>query len=238
MKTTVSNAPAADRLHARRRRSAFLSLSSHFRLWLVTALGLAADLWTKEWAFRTLSARETRSVVNGWLDMHLSLNPGALFGLGAGFAPVFIGASVLALMFVLYLFAHSTAGHRWLHIGLGLVLAGAMGNLYDRTMVKAYVWYDPQTRMRDIGTLLSEDELTVRIGDYPSGDNPRTHLLRPTHYAGPTPVVRDFLRITVQVRERSLWPWIFNIADALLVVGVAMLVLSFWREQHETTRVE
>jgi lipoprotein signal peptidase len=113
-----------------------------------------------------------------------------------------------------------------------LVLAGAMGNLYDRTMVNAYVWSDPVSRTRDIGTLLAENEVGVRIGDYPTGENPRTHLLRPTHYAGPTPVVRDFLRITTRVGERAVWPWIFNVADALLVVGVAMLVLSFWREQH------
>ena len=112
---------------------------SHLRLWMVTLAGLAADLWTKDWAFRSFDAAETKVLVENLCNLQLSLNPGALFGLGAGMAPIFVGASVLALLFVLYLFANSHASRWSMHIALGLVLGGALGNLYDRTTQEAYV---------------------------------------------------------------------------------------------------
>src|SRR5262249_8043817 len=76
---------------------------SHARLWIVALLGIAVDLWSKDWAFRTLQMGRIFPVLDGLLSFRLSLNPGALFGIGAGLAPIFVGASVLALVFVLYL---------------------------------------------------------------------------------------------------------------------------------------
>ena len=208
-------------------------LPSHVRLWLFAAGGLFLDLWTKDWAFRTLKPGEVREVLNSLCTLQVSLNPGALFGFGAGLAPIFVGASVLALLFVLYLFANSAASRWWVHVALGLVLAGALGNLYDRTFEEAYVAYLPDGR-RDIGRLIRQTPTSVTIGDWPAGGNPRTWP-RPTDAAsGIQPVVRDFLRIEAKVGGFSLWPWIFNIADALLVIGVAVLLINFWLEQrHE-----
>jgi lipoprotein signal peptidase len=207
-------------------------LPSHFRLWLFAAVGLALDLWAKDWAFHTLKAGETREVLHNLCTLQISLNPGALFGLGAGLAPIFVGASVLALLFVLYLFANSTASRWWVHIALGLVLAGALGNLYDRTFQEAYVANFPDGR-RDIGKLLQQTPTHVTLGDFPTGDNPRTWP-RPTDAAsGAQPVVRDFLRIEAKVGGHSLWPWIFNVADALLVVGVGILLVNFWFERKQ-----
>jgi len=210
--------------------------ASHLRLWIAAAIGLVADLWTKYWAFEHVDAHTPREILPGVLSFTLSLNPGALFGLGAGFPAIFVGASVLALMFVLYLFANSDA-RRWsLHIALGLVLAGAMGNLYDRTMHDAYVHDPGNPRDRDIGVLLSQDEKWVTLGDWPSGANPRRHLRVDNPATGRQPVVRDFLKIELRLGRFQLWPWIFNIADALLVVGVAILLVNFWREHRELKR--
>ena len=203
---------------------------SHIRLWLFTAGGLALDLWSKDWAFRTLRPSETREVLHNLCSVQTSLNPGALFGLGAGLAPIFVGASVLALLFVLYLFANSSASRWWVHIALGLVLAGALGNLYDRTFEDAYVANLPDGR-RDIGKLIQQTPTSVTLGDFPSGSNPRTWP-RPTDPAsGQQPVVRDFLRIEAKIGGFSLWPWIFNVADALLVVGVGILLVNVWFER-------
>lgn len=85
------------------------SRASHLRLWLPAIGGLALDLWSKDWAVTHLSTDHPRMVIENVLNLRLSLNPGALFGLGAGLAPIFVGASVLALLFVLYLFWQSTA---------------------------------------------------------------------------------------------------------------------------------
>ncbi len=50
-------------------------------------------------------------------------------------------------------------------------------------------------------------------------------------------VVRDFIKMEPQIpigkgRRIDIWPWVFNIADVLLVVGVAMLMLNFWKERR------
>lgn len=201
---------------------------SHLRLWTVAVLGLTADLWTKAWAFRELGAHESREIIPNLASYKLSLNPGALFGIGAGLAPVFVGASVLALMFVLYLFANSSTKRWSMHIALGLVLAGALGNLYDRATQAAYVAHYPDGS-RVIGTLVDEGENTIRIGDFPNGVNARQFPKPPpTSKSGLQPVVRDFVKIEAKIGKLELWPWIFNIADALLVFGVAILLINFW----------
>jgi lipoprotein signal peptidase len=215
-------------------RSAITHLGSHLRLWATAVIGLAADLWTKEWAFRDLPWGESRPLIEHVCSLQLSLNPGALFGIGAGLAPIFVGASVLALMFVLYLFANSAVSRRSMHVALGLVLAGAIGNLYDRTTESAYVLESAGGRI--IGRLLSESPQAVTVGDYPDGSNPRIYPRGPDARGGHQPVVRDFLKIEARVGGLALWPWIFNVADALLVVGVAVLLLNFWSERHAAPR--
>lgn len=220
-----------------RERWAISDFASHLRLWGCAVAGLVADLWTKEWAFRELGPQETRVLIPNLASFQLSLNPGALFGLGAGLAPIFVGASALALMFVLYLFAHSTRSRRSMHVALGLVLAGAIGNLYDRTTQNAYV-ASYSDRGRIIGKLVEQDERTVTIGDFPTGHNARTFPRPSGPRSGPQPVVRDFIKIEARIGNFALWPWIFNIADALLVVGVAMLLLNFWFDHKHHPRHE
>lgn len=207
---------------------------SHLRLWLVAVLGLAADLWSKAWAFSELAPHETRVLIKNLASLHLSLNPGALFGIGAGYAPIFVGASVLALMFVLYLFANSSIRQWSMHVALGLVLAGALGNLYDRTTQSAYVAHYPDGA-RVIGKLVSETDRSVTIGDFPNGGNPRPYPKPIAGSSGLQPVVRDFIKIEARIGGLVLWPWIFNIADAFLVFGVAILLLNFWRDREHTS---
>ena len=208
-------------------------VSSHLRLWIAAIGGLWLDLWSKHWAFSELSFDKSRPLVSKFLSLQLSLNPGALFGFGAGWAPLFVGASVLALMFVLYLFANSSP-QRWsLHLALGFVLSGAVGNLYDRTTQTAYVVRLPSGH-RDIGTLVSQTETKVTLCDFNrQGASPVRVYDTPTDpKSGPQPVVRDFLKFELSLGGYSLWAWIFNVADALLVVGVAMLLINFWFDRE------
>lgn len=219
-------------------RSAIFHIPSHLRLWLVAVIGLAVDLWTKSWAFSTLDPHQPRLVIKNLCSLQLSLNPGALFGFGAGMAPVFVGASVLALMFVLYLFANAGT-RRWsMHIALGLVLGGALGNLYDRTTQQAYVAY-MTNGYRIIGEReksVSDDLLTIRR---PNAQRSETFSMSSVDQSrsGEQPVVRDFIKIEARIGKYSIWPWIFNIADALLVVGVIVLLLNFWAD-HRRHRAE
>jgi lipoprotein signal peptidase len=50
-------------------------------------------------------------------------------------------------------------------------------------------------------------------------------------------VVRDFIKMEPRIplgggRHLEVWPWVYNIADVLLVVGVAILLFNFWRERR------
>ncbi len=217
---------------------------SHARMWVVAVVGLTADLWSKHWAFDNLTGLEI--VVPRLLHLNRSLNPGALFGLGHGMTPVFIVASILALLFVIYLFAH-TPRDRWsMHIALGMILAGALGNLYDRAFVEADAVWRPSTvgwrswlgdEVYLTGKLVDEDERFWHFAEWPKGDGTLRRVpKRKAWHVEPSPVVRDFIKIDTSWLPRGyqLWRWIFNVADALLVVGVGLLLINFWldRKHH------
>ena len=218
--------------------SARWDLCSHLRLWPVAVITLAIDLWTKHWAFTHL---EAGPISGGWvviphvMAFRRSLNTGALFGLGKGLTPVFIAASLVALLFVLFLFIHSTRDRRSLHIALGLVLAGALGNLYDRAfMVADVVRYTVDGRTHvEACKVVEQREGGVIIGAWPDGGKPyQTISARYQPQLSQQGVVRDFIKMepsfTVGKYKIDIWPWVFNIADVLLVVGVALLLLNFW----------
>lgn len=76
------------------------------------------------------------TVVPKVLNFTLVLNPGAVFGTGAGGRWYFISFTMLAMIGAGALFALGTrAGDRWLHAGIGMIVAGGLGNLYDRVFV-------------------------------------------------------------------------------------------------------
>ena len=238
----TTDAPADTSDPPQRPRSAIRHWPAHLKLWPIAALGLWADLATKDWAFTTLGTDESRSIIPKLVSFQLSLNDGALFGVGRGFAPVFIAASILALLFVLYLFANSTPNRHSFHVALALILAGAMGNLYDRVYTVADVVTvmargapDDATprKIRMIGKIVGEQEDRLIIGQWPNGAAPRPILRSDVLDQSSRGVVRDFVKIDLSVAGYPMWPWIFNIADVLLVIGVGVLLLNFWAERHE-----
>ncbi len=183
------------------------------RAWIllavVTALALTADLASKHWAFATLSsspvlidrgevlamppgelmrllgphARAERVVIPSLLEFRLVLNGGAIFGAGQGMRTLFIGFTFAALGFAVWLFAMRTdARERFAHVAIALVLAGGLGNLYDRLVFGC---------------------------------------------------VRDFIHplpgVTWPGSTREVWPYVSNVADAFLIVGIAILMVKLWR---------
>jgi signal peptidase II len=160
---------------------------------LTAAIGLGLDLWTKKVAFDHLlisitttadgiviPRSHTHEFIPGWLHFHVTANQGAVFGKAQGFRWLFIVASIAAIGFLAYLFA-SSGRLRWYQLILGMLLAGVLGNLYDR-IVFGYV--------RDMIYIL------------PNRTWPGT--------------------------ERELFPWIFNIADSYLCVGVFLMILYMY----------
>ena len=227
---------------------AFRHPGSQLRLWTVVIAGLALDLWSKQWAFRTLRQGGGRVLIPKILEFHTTLNPGALFGIGAGRTGLFLLASLLALILVLWMFAHCPARRRLTHIALGAILAGALGNMYDRAFVRLtpYVFPTPAGRAVAYGVRdLSPDGQWVVLREYPADDRSRVVKL-PVSAAGDLPpeagYVRDFIKIRTtlpnwswlpeRLRGREAWPWVFNVADMLLVGGVGVLAIRMLRDHR------
>ncbi len=222
--------------------SSIRSGASHLRFWLVAAGILWLDLWSKQWVFRELGSTETRPFLRGTIDFRRSLNDGAVFGSFTGYTGLFIGASVFALGVVLYLFAHSTRLQRSLHVALAMILAGALGNLYDRAFAQADVvrYQTPSGRTASlIGKVVdpSGDEF-IHVGDWPDGAHAR-RFERSKISLRRQGVVRDFIKFVPKFPSwvprlggTDLWPWVFNIADAALVCGVGVLLLHIWLDRR------
>ncbi len=100
------------------------------RIFLTCLIGVLLDLWTKVLAFDKL-ADGGYALIPGWLHFQITRNRGAVFGWAQGARYVFIAISIAAIFFILYLFLVS--GRQWFYqIVLGMLMAGVIGNLYDR----------------------------------------------------------------------------------------------------------
>lgn len=166
--------------------------------------GLAADLVSKHWVFRSLLSdpaliaraeqyRTSHVEPTTWAVLHqfrrsacrgvsftLSTNPGVVFGWPLPPWAVVV-ATIVTVALVCLFFATSDRKARAVHLALAFILAGALGNLYDR--------------------LFSE---VAPLSMEPIRRN-----------------VRDFIDCS-----DLYYPWVFNVADVLLVVGVIVLALN------------
>lgn len=185
---------------------------------VLTLLGLVADLGTKSLAFRhvadhpveirrenvialtsqehgleaLLPAHSPRVVIPRVLEFQLVLNKGAVFGLGAGRRWVFVIFTGAAVCLGLWAFGRWThARDRLSHASIALVLAGGLGNVYDRLVfacVRDFIHPLPDVRL-PFGWHWPND---------PSGE---------------------------------VWPWVSNVADLFLILGVGGLMLAMWRQE-------
>jgi signal peptidase II len=118
----------------------------------IAGLGCAIDLATKRWIFQRLGfpQRETIWIVQDVLSLETSLNEGALFGVGQGFTFLFAALSLAAAVWILYwLFGRGAACDLWLTVALAAIMAGILGNLYDRLGLPGLTW--PATPLHDAG---------------------------------------------------------------------------------------
>ncbi len=135
------------------------------------------------------------SVIPNVLMLKLTLNFGAVFGIGSGARTLFIIVSAMAVAVILSLFWRSSRRQHALHIALAMVLSGALGNLHDRIFIGA---------VRDMLYLFPGVQLPFGLA-WPGG-------------------------------SREVYPWIFNIADMALMIGVGIILLTLLRKPK--TRAE
>ncbi len=225
----------------RHNRPAMRDLSAHLCFWGLAGGTLWLDLWSKHWSFSSLGPNELRPILAGAIDFRRSFNDGAVFGSFAGYPGVFILASVAALGVVLYMFAHSVRTQRSLHIALALILAGALGNLYDRAFVIADVVKFTNSAGREVSVIGQDlndpDDPMIRLADWPGGTNEQL-FRRSEVTTARQGVVRDFIKFVwkfpawfPKLGGREVWPWVFNVADSALVCGVGILLLHVWLDR-------
>lgn len=186
----------------------------------VFAGGLAFDIWTKYWAFATIAGSPVeleRERILGdrsffvpyharvealpWdlLDFRLVLNHGAVFGIGQQRRELFIVFTFIATAAAVLLFAKATRVRmRAAHVAIGLILAGGIGNLYDRIVYGA---------VRDFLHMLPGWSL-------------------PWGWSWPGNATSD------------VFPWVFNVADVLLLAGMALFIAVSYREDARARRLE
>lgn len=197
---------------------AWRSPAAWLLLLLTFGLGLTLDLWSKAWSFEHV-APEPVELSPGqlvadpdyrlpWhpgievlspdlLDFHLVLNRGAVFGIGQHRRGAFVALTILAVVAGLAVFAYWTDRRaRLSHFAIGLVLAGGVGNLYDRIVFGA---------VRDFLHML-----------------PRRHLPFELSWPG---------------GSTELFPWVFNVADMLLLAGMGLLMIQAFRADRAAARV-
>jgi signal peptidase II len=103
--------------------------------WPAIIVLVILDRVTKNWAEVALQPRGVpREVFGDGVRLTLVYNPGAAFGLHLG--PwsrwIFLCLTIGALFILVRLYMHTRAGERIRALALGLVTAGAIGNLIDR----------------------------------------------------------------------------------------------------------
>ena len=95
---------------------------------------LILDFITKRWALTALAGGNRLEIIGGFVPLSLAYNRGAAFGISLGDDSrwFFIPITILALTLLLVLLKQ--AGSRdWLRLfSISMVVAGALGNLYDR----------------------------------------------------------------------------------------------------------
>ncbi|MFN9529849.1 MAG: signal peptidase II [Cyanobacteriota bacterium] len=110
--------------------------------WLALAVALAGvllDQLSKRWALETLPPGVAQAFLPGLLNLQLVSNTGAAFSLFPG-APKLLGLVSLVVIgaVVLWILRLPLKGP-WESLGLGFLLAGALGNGLDRWRIGAVV---------------------------------------------------------------------------------------------------
>lgn len=117
---------------------------------VIATAGLAWDLWTKYTVFEALGQHGVLPIWKGRIggfsvqfQLETALNHGALWGIGQGMTSLFAAFSFVAVGAIAYFVRQGQAtSSKWLTVASGLLLAGTLGNLFDRLGLHRYTDQD------------------------------------------------------------------------------------------------
>jgi signal peptidase II len=100
---------------------------------LITLFIIAADQATKMLVVNSMPLNSDKPVIEGVVHLHYVQNSGAAFSFLQGKQWIFICASIIASIVIIVYLAIRKKPIHWLGlVSLGMVLGGALGNLFDR----------------------------------------------------------------------------------------------------------
>ncbi|WP_019672266.1 signal peptidase II [Psychrobacter lutiphocae] len=147
------------------KRPELIPNGSQALLWyLLSALVIGLDQWTKLLADSSLQFHQSIPVIEPYLNWTLAYNYGAAFSFladqGGWQKWFFAGLSLVMSLFLLIYLTRAPRQARLLNVGLALILGGAIGNLIDRVRIGkvidfihvhyADVWHYPIFNVADI----------------------------------------------------------------------------------------
>ena len=107
-----------------------------FTYFAIAVGGIAVDLWTKQAVFTSRGLPGEMPpwwLIEPYVGIETAVNPGALFGMGAGWGKLFAVLSIVAAIAIaIWLSKFQAIKSWWLVVALGSVTGGIFGNLYDR----------------------------------------------------------------------------------------------------------
>jgi signal peptidase II len=109
-----------------------MSLRPTLILAATAALVFIADQATKAWIVATLDYGDRVQVIGDFVWLWHLRNTGAAFSLLPGAVWLFVPVTILALGMVAYFHRQFRERGPWIHVLLGVILGGALGNLVDR----------------------------------------------------------------------------------------------------------
>ena len=122
----------------------------------ISLLVLFLDQLTKRWVMNNMLYGDSKRILGDIVKFTYIRNPNSVFGLKFGGPVVSTALTVIAFIFVMYLFLNSDV--RFSLVGLSLIIGGALGNLADRIQymevidfiqVGAKGWYWPTFNVAD-----------------------------------------------------------------------------------------
>jgi len=108
------------------------SLRATLLLGVTAAVLYAADQITKALVVANIPFGERREVVGDLVQLWHVRNTGAAFSLFPGATWLFFPVTIGALVMIVYFFRQFRTRGGWIHVVLGSILAGTLGNLTDR----------------------------------------------------------------------------------------------------------
>lgn len=126
---------------------------------ITTVSGVILDIISKWFVFSRLDAFEKVTLVPGFVNILRTENEGVVFGMFPGRTNAFIAFSAIAIIIIICIYIWSDKTFFVSNVALGLILAGAIGNLWDR------IWF---SHVRDFIDLHIKDKYhwpTFNIAD-------------------------------------------------------------------------